>query len=66
MTIDELIKLMRAERSGPHRKRITETIHEIERFSLGTEVDAGSLSEDDLKAGRFKFALKGETLSLRK
>lgn len=66
MTIDDLIKILRANRNGPQRQKVTEMIHEIERFSLGTEVDAGTLKETDLASGRFKAELTGDTLSLRK
>ena len=66
MTIDDLIKLLRANRGGAHRARVTDTIHAIERYSLGTEVDTGGLTDPQLMGGAFKFELKGETLVLRK
>jgi hypothetical protein len=66
MTIDDLIQTLRAERNGPHRRKLTDLIHEIERFSLGTEVDVGTLTDAAIKGGNFKFALDGETLVLRK
>lgn len=66
MTIDDLIKLMRNNRQGANRVQITDMIHEIERYSLGTEVDAANVAQNQLGIGNFKYELKGEKLILRK
>lgn len=66
MTIDDLIQLLRANRAGAHRARVTDTIHGIERFSLGTEVDTGGMSDAQLMGGGFKFELTDGKLVLKK
>lgn len=38
MTVAELITELRSKRNGPERAKVTNLIHELERFSLGTEV----------------------------